>query len=69
MDKITKENNLMKLLKTHEIIIPLYRTPLGELTMKRGKDETEYTYYLDGVLLAKELQKDLKELFDGKINS
>ena len=64
MDKIKLENNLMKLLKTHEIVIPLYKTPFGELAIKRGKDETEYTYTLDGVVLPKELQKDLKELFN-----
>lgn len=69
MDKIKLENNLMKLLKTHEVTISLYKTPIGELAIKRGKDETDYTYILDGVVLPKELQKDLRELFNGQINT
>lgn len=69
MDKIKLENNLMKLLKTHEVVLPLYKTPLGELAIKRGKEETEYTYILDGVVLPKELQKDLRELFNGQTNT
>lgn len=59
-----KENAIMRLLKVHEIRIPLYKTPLGDLEMKRQKDSNEYIFTLDSVDLDKEKQKELKKLYE-----
>jgi hypothetical protein len=65
MDK-KQEQELMKILKEKELIIPLYRTPHGELTVKHLKETGEYIFMLDSVILPKELQKDLSKLW--KVN-
>lgn len=62
MDK-KLENEVMRLLKTHEIRIPLYKTPLGDLELKRGKDEDTYTFTLDSVPVNKDIQKELSKLW------
>ena len=63
MDK-NKENSIMKILKVHEIRIPLYKTPLGDLELKRNKDEDNYVFMLDAVELDKERQKELSKLYE-----
>ncbi len=62
MDKNT-ENKLMRLLKVHELRILLYRTPLGDLEVKRGKEEETWTYTLDSVPVDKEVQAELAKIF------
>lgn len=58
-----KENQIMDILKVKEITVHIYKTPLGELTAKRNKDSNTYTFMLDSVILPKETQKELSELW------
>lgn len=51
-------------LKTHTLSIPLASTPLGTLSKNINKDETEWFFTLDSVPLPKELNNDLKKLFN-----
>jgi len=61
-----RENEVMRLLKTHELRTLIHKTPLGDLEIKRTKGEDEYVFTLDAVPLDKDIQKELSKLF--KIN-
>lgn len=63
MDK-NKESAIMRILKVHEIRIPLYKTPLGDLELKRQKDSDTYIFTLDSVDLDKDKQKELNKLYE-----
>lgn len=58
-----KEDYIMKLLKVDSITIPLYKTSLGNLELKRNKEENNYVFTLDSVPVDSETQKELSKVW------
>lgn len=55
---------LMQALKVTTISIPVATTSLGQLSVNLRKDENEWFFTLDAVPVLKDLNEDLKKVFN-----